>query len=621
MGSKTTIGLTIVGAVVGGLTGNPGLGPMLTSIGSKAAIGYMVGATITAYNYLKNQDITTDQQGIQVNVTSSEAPLPVLYGKSRIGINIVDIRQHPTNSDVIAIVGTIGLAPEGSASVQGINEVSKIYFDEELAIDGPSFPANSSGNNPTSAGVQSAFGTAGGTFGTNVYLEYMLHDGDDDQAYDFYLNDVFSSSGTADGAWGTQSKGKGIAYAVFWLWYKDDVFVNGLPNINMELEGNKVADVTDLSAAFAYSTNPVDCIYDYLTSTRYGLGIPAADIDAGQTTLQANPITTASGSTVITVADSSALSTSVGGLVTLSGAADVGGIVAARLNVEMTVVSMVSDTSFTADLGGANASSTATGGGSSVKFDASSFTSAANYCDESVDVGHETLADRFTCNGFLLSSAPPLTNLQRLLTACNGRLVREGTLYKLLIRRVTAAQAFELNTSNIVGDWTFARSGIDDTANLITATYVDVDQNWQPQTSTFPSPGDTNSYLSDDGGYLVQMDVDLPFTENEYMSVMIAAQVLLETRADMACTLVAQREALKLSCGDVVNVTHPTPNWTSQPCWVEEVAIRNDGMVELQLKEYVAATYTVPSMKVRIALVAASLPGNYDTDIDPEPQS
>ena len=81
-------------------------------------------------------------------------------------------------------------------------------------------------------------------------------------------------------------------------------------------------------------------------------------------TLQANPITTTSGSAVITVAcTAEPQRVGVGDQVTLSSATDVGGILASRLNVQLTVATVPSHNSFTATLTGANATSSATGGG------------------------------------------------------------------------------------------------------------------------------------------------------------------------------------------------------------------------------------------------------------------
>ena len=94
--------------------------------------------------------------------------------------------------------------------------------------------------------------------------------------------------------------------------------------------------------------------------------IALSDITRRTVTLSSNPVTTTSGSTIITIVDKGGHGAGVGDTVTLAGSAAVGGITAARINVEVTVASTPTKTTWTADLGGANASSGATGGGSSV---------------------------------------------------------------------------------------------------------------------------------------------------------------------------------------------------------------------------------------------------------------
>jgi hypothetical protein len=85
----------------------------------------------------------------------------------------------------------------------------------------------------------------------------------------------------------------------------------------------------------------------------------------------------------------------------------------------------------------------------------------------------------------------------------------------------------------------------------------------------------------------------------------------------MGCALVAQREALKLSVGDVVNVTHDTPSWTDQKMWVEAVALGRDGLVQLALKEYDPAAYAVQTMTVQASMLAAALPVRYPSTDSP----
>ena len=95
--------------------------------------------------------------------------------------------------------------------------------------------------------------------------------------------------------------------------------------------------------------------------------IPLEDVVRRSVTLTSNPITTTSGATSITYKDKGGHGAAVGDLVTISGVGGaVGGVSAARLNVEVTVTTVLNRAEFTADIGGANASSSASGGGSSV---------------------------------------------------------------------------------------------------------------------------------------------------------------------------------------------------------------------------------------------------------------
>lgn len=81
-------------------------------------------------------------------------------------------------------------------------------------------------------------------------------------------------------------------------------------------------------------------------------------------TLSADPIATTDGSPIVTITDSDASRFVAGDLVTISGASDTNGILAASLNGQKTIRS-VSSGSYTINVG-ANATSTGSGGGASV---------------------------------------------------------------------------------------------------------------------------------------------------------------------------------------------------------------------------------------------------------------
>ena len=464
---------------------------------------------------LRSNKLANDQQAIQENNADSEQGLPIIYGLTRVGVSIVDIRVSPANSDILAVTGAIAVASE---SGDGIKDVVDVYFDDVLAFDNPSSSASS---NPDFTRTTATWRTASGTsFGTDVWAGYGLHLGEDTQAVDPYLTTVFEDhGGGSTGVWPSTMTGRGVAYIATWL-YKDSAkFSNGAPRISADVKGMKVLDVQSLGATAAWSDNPADCIYDFLTSTRYGMAVPTAQIDAD------------------------------------------------------------------------------------------SFSTASIYCNVTVEpYSGATAQKRFTCNGWLDSSASPLENLEKLLSSCAGALIWENGKFKLLVKSAgVSTSSYELTPSSIIGDMTFVRTGIE-SPNRVKATFVDADRGYQPHTVSWPEPGASNAYLTEDDSYRVEQAIALPMCTDHYQAEYTASQLMLEARADIGCALTAERGALALTCGDLVKLSHDSPSFDQKLFWVSEVGLRRDGLVHLLLTEYNSAAYSVSAITEKVAASAASMP-------------
>lgn len=180
------------------------------------------------------------------------AYLPVVYGKARIGVKIVDMRTAGDDNKYLYIVAALC---HGSSDGNGIAGIDEIYFDDKLAVD-------------ASDVIQSPF--------SGAVLGYAKFLGTDSQSASGTMTGDF---GTGDPVpWPSTSKGIGVAYIVFKLKYDTNVYT-GIPRITAIVRGCKVYDPR-VGGAFAYSTNPALCLYDYLTSTRYGGGVPSGEIDS-----------------------------------------------------------------------------------------------------------------------------------------------------------------------------------------------------------------------------------------------------------------------------------------------------------------------------------------------------
>lgn len=191
-------------------------------------------------------------QGIMVNKTGSNNSIPVIYGETRTGGARVFAETSGTDNLFLHLAFVIS---EGE-----VEKCSHVYFDGVEAgvlqgdADGVSNENNWTISSPWDGKVQ-------------IYFR----PGTDAQAEISQLGALKRS-----GAWNPHFKG--IAYAYVRLEYDEDVWKNGVPEITFLIKGKKVRDPNALGTV-AFSDNPAWCLLDFLTNTRYGKGIPDADLD------------------------------------------------------------------------------------------------------------------------------------------------------------------------------------------------------------------------------------------------------------------------------------------------------------------------------------------------------
>jgi len=223
----------------------------------------------------------------------------------------------------------------GATAVGGIGTGALNTTHRITALGDPS-DANSDTKFRVVCSTQATSGASGG--GSSVTAAFQINTG---------LNTYMGASGWSADPWGsgTWGSGAGIGQAnQLRLWSMANFGDDMLANVR---QGN---------------------IYYWDASVGTGTAAVAlSDVTRRTVTLSTNPVTTASGGTIVTIIDKGGHGATAGDTVTISGVSGaIGGISAARLNVEMTVASVTNKATFTADIGGANASGTATGGGSAV---------------------------------------------------------------------------------------------------------------------------------------------------------------------------------------------------------------------------------------------------------------
>lgn len=199
---------------------------------------------------------------VQVNTLGSESFIPVVYGRARIGISITDMQQDTGDTNSLALVGALCLAGDDGG---GVEEIEKVWFDGDLAIDGATFEGE-----PRSTNLQAPWTGTGTTYGTDRWVQYGAHSGADTQAVDAELSSVLSYLST--------DIGLGVCYIAIWIYFNETIWTGGVPQVTALVKGTKVFDTRDSSTV--WSDNSALCIYDFLRSARFGMDIAAANINS-----------------------------------------------------------------------------------------------------------------------------------------------------------------------------------------------------------------------------------------------------------------------------------------------------------------------------------------------------
>ena len=276
------IGSLVVGsAVAGSLTAGA-----LIAIGvATVVVGAYAGSQLLgAMSMDFPDDMSAQARSALANQQGSTNPLPVIYGKRRVGGTPIFYHVSGADNEFLHVVYAIA---EGE--IQG---VSQVYLNNDEVNTPPDLYDTSLTSIIASEGETA--GVFGGitSFGTeNIHkpkyegiVKYEIYNGTTTQTAD---QDLISET---NGAWTSSDRLQGVAYAIVRFKFEPEVFGNtGIPQVNFDVIGKKTRSTTSGGTTYkVFSDNPADCIEDYLTNTIYGRSIPSSQIDSTSFTAARN---------------------------------------------------------------------------------------------------------------------------------------------------------------------------------------------------------------------------------------------------------------------------------------------------------------------------------------------
>ena len=491
-------------------------------------------------------------QGILINSQSNVDPIPVIYGRRRVGGTRVFIEVSGSSNEYLHLVLVLSEGP--------VTAIDNVYLDDVLSTD-----AKFTG-----------------------LLTVTKHLGTPGEVADVAL--------TADvPKWTSACKLSNCAYLYVKLKYDRNAF-SGLPTITADVRGRTLYDPRD--GQTRYSNNPALVIRDYLSNAIYGRGIASSAIDDTSIAAAANAcdirITAPSFSDIFTVSTTTEALTfaqpipiDTGDGVKVSSTATVPSPLVAGTTY---YAIKVTDTSYQLATTMANAFA-----GTAIDL-----TSAGS--------GQHTLAQvnyaAYACDGTIDTNQTAYDNVRALLTACRGMLVFSGGKYRLVLDVATTASSFGFTESNITGSWVISQAGKRAKYNRVTAGFYNPAKKWQPDLAMVES----TALRATDNGLILEVKIDLPFTANSYRAQNIGQLTLNQSRYGLVVKFSAFQEGLRCEVGDVVPITHSTPGWSAKLFRIMQIEIKDNDEVYVVAREYSASVYTQAVLSPAAVIAQSNLP-------------
>jgi len=624
-------------------------GPFGLAVGSNLATALRIGGVVLSYlgALIDRPRLLADRQKLFISTTlEPNTPIPVIYGRAKVGAIVADWFIQPVNN--FKELYYVAVLCHGSRDGLGVAGIDEIWLDGRKAIDvttgariWPYKPITANYKIFLGTTIQNVGGTPFFTDGAGIGIQapgsvagsgwnlttdlgkglcvigFVFVNVDTSSFSDTAI--AISTSSVANPTVITTSTAHGFASGdsvriaghsgstptlnAEWVVtvisstsfsipeivtvggtggtarrFSEGPAFHGPPSVSAIIRGNRIYD-SRTDTWMPAGTNPAMCIRDYLLAPIYGCGFNQTliheqsfkdaadycDVLVNYAVGAAVNISTSSvaNPSIITTGSAHGFATSGTFIVRIAGHSGS----TPSINGDWTAT-YVSPTSFSIPV---NVTVGGTGGN-------------ATKCIQ---------VTRATCNGVIDTARPTSDNLQELLSSCRGNLVWEQGQFKLTIRSPSvAAPTLTLSPSNIIGEWSFRNAGLEEKWNLVKASYVEpANGEFKVQDVQWPLVTATNTYLAADGAFTNNLELSLPFTNDQLMAQALAQLTLQESRFGISVQCRCTEEILSASVGDRVYVTHPTPGWTQKQFWVTALQLMSDTTVAVSLQEYDSTAY------------------------------
>ncbi len=222
---------------------------------------------------------------------------------------------------------------------------------------------------------------------------------------------------------------------------------------------------------------------------------------------------------------------------------------------------------------------------------------AADACDVLVDIpdglGGSTTQKRFTCNGAITEGDSHTDNIEALLSSFDGLLSWSAGVWSIRAS-VWTAPTETIDESVFSGTEVIrGHAPASERYNVVTGFYVDPSRDYQPVEF---QPATSSEFLTRDNDQELRFDLQLPFTNNEYMAQRIAYRRLEQFDNQVVTTLPLNLQGLKFKSGTTYNLNFDKYGWINKSFRVIKWRPLENGGYEITSTEDSASRYADPAV-------------------------
>lgn len=581
----------------------------------KASVGaYLQAALFTAQGVMSHKAaMKAKRKGADILLQKygTGQGMPVIYGSRRVGSTVVYM-ETKNNKELFVVYALAGHEIDafdlGSIELDGRTiDDDNVYRQGYDLSDGTTRIKYRNGSATVSSGTYWGNTTAernailaGANDGSNARMTFNLHHGTTTQAADPMLEGILTD-------WTSNHKLTGIAYIAANFEYDTKGMFSGIPNLSIVVKGKKVYDPrkdgsitggtgshrsNDVST-FEWSDNAALCLLDYISNDDYGKGL-----DLTETT---GDIDLSSFQTAAT--DSEATTATIP--LTLS-------VTSASTFTDILVIANADEVNF-GKLKEGNLYTVTAGGTTFINNKRLLHRSYTRIRDigttpipqlrlhfekDAVDTAITTTTScsfsqterRFHCNGVVDTDESVIENTKLLISNMRGIFTYSNGKYSIEVEG-TETPVQTLNEDHILdAGIQLSLENKEQKYNKVEVEFFNSQKRYETDT-TYYTGESSDSFLTDDGGEVLETRVQFPFVTNQRIAHNHAFSILKRSRSQRTISFLCSPRVLLSRVGEVIAITNSDLGLSAEQYRITNMVIQPELNIEVTAVEYQGAIY------------------------------